>query len=217
MQKWITKENTLIDESRIYFEIQRVFDLVISVILLIVFLPLIIVLSLTIVIFSGRPIFFKQTRTGLNGKLFVIWKFRTMTTNKNDTQKHKYDWNDKVPNDFVFKTANDLQVTGIGKIFRKYSLDELPQLINVLLGDMSIVGPRPEIPEITNHYDSFQLQRLKVKPGMTGYAQVNGRSEISHGKKIEHDLHYVENCSLVLDFKIIIKTIKIVVKGGGAY
>ena len=108
-------------------------------------------------------------------------------------------------------------MTGIGKVFRKYSIDEIPQLINVLLGDMSIVGPRPEIPEITKHYNTYQAQRLKVKPGITGYAQINGRSEINHGKKIEFDHHYIEHCSLYFDIKVIAKTIGLVIRGKGSY
>jgi len=133
-----------------------------------------------------------------------------------DESKHIYDWDESVPDEFVFKTENDSQVTKLGKIYRKYSIDELPQLFNVLIGDMSIVGPRPEILEITKHYDRYQAQRLSVKPGITGYAQINGRSEINHGKKIKLDLNYVENCSILLDIKILLNTVLLVLKGKGA-
>ena len=135
----------------------------------------------------------------------------------NESNRHIYDWKEGVPADFIFKTASDSEVTSIGKILRKCSLDELPQLWNVLVGQMSLVGPRPEIPEITAFYNSQQAKRLLVKPGLTGYAQVNGRSEISHGKKIEYDLYYVENCSLLLDYKIFCATISYVIRGKGAF
>lgn len=122
-----------------------------------------------------------------------------------------------MPDDFQFKGGTDSAVTPIGKILRKYSLDELPQLFNVLHGTMSLVGPRPEIPQITEFYDESQAKRLLVKPGLTGYAQVNGRSEINHGQKIKLDRYYVENCSLWLDIRIIFATILYVLKGKGAF
>jgi lipopolysaccharide/colanic/teichoic acid biosynthesis glycosyltransferase len=100
---------------------------------------------------------------------------------------------------------------------RKWSLDELPQIINVLKGEMSLVGPRPEVPDITSFYNADQSRRLYLKPGITGLAQINGRSDISHGQKVEYDIDYVENCSFVLDIKILIRTIRVVFNGEGAY
>lgn len=140
-----------------------------------------------------------------------------MKTVKQDDNRHKYEWKEGVPDSFLFKTAGDVTITSIGKILRKCSLDELPQLLNVLRGDMSIVGPRPEIPAITDLYNGHQAKRLLIKPGITGYAQINGRSEISHGKKIEYDLYYIKNFSLLLDIKIIAATIVFVIRGKGAY
>ncbi|WP_342514744.1 sugar transferase [Sporosarcina sp. FSL K6-1522] len=196
---------------------KRIFDIVSSLLLLICLLPLLILLSIAIILFSGRPVFFAQSRTGIDNKPFTIFKFRTMKATKQADSRHQYEWQEGVPDNFLFKTADDVAVTAIGKILRKYSLDELPQLLNVLIGNMSIVGPRPEIPEITNLYSNQQAKRLLVKPGITGYAQVNGRSEINHGKKIAYDLYYVNNRSLLLDFKIIRATIVTVIKGKGAY
>lgn len=108
-------------------------------------------------------------------------------------------------------------MTGIGKLLRKLSLDELPQIINVLKGEMSLVGPRPEVPEITAYYNVEQAKRLNMKPGITGLAQINGRSNIPHGRKINYDIDYVENCSLLLDIKILIRTIRVVFSREGAY
>ena len=153
----------------------------------------------------------------MHSKKFRILKFRTMKVALHNKKKHTYDWEEGVPDHFQFKTESDENVTTIGKFLRKYSLDELPQLLNVLVGHMSLVGPRPEIPAITDLYSHKQVQRLLVKPGITGYAQVNGRSDINHGKKIEYDLYYVQNRSLRLDIKIIVATIVAVIKAKGAY
>ncbi len=196
---------------------KRFLDIAISLLLLICCLPLFTLLSITIVLLSGRPVFFTQSRTGIRNKSFTIYKFRTMKVAKQDDNRHKYEWKEGVPDSFLFKTAGDVTVTSIGKFLRKCSMDELPQLLNVLKGDMSIVGPRPEIPAITDLYNGHQAKRLLVKPGITGYAQINGRSEISHGKKIEYDLYYIKNYSLLLDIKIIIATILFVIRGRGAY
>ena len=144
-------------------------------------------------------------------------KFRTMTVSAQNDERHSYNWKEGVPESFQFKNEYDSSVTRIGKVLRKYSLDELPQLFNVIAGHMSLVGPRPEMPSITDLYNDKQIQRLLVKPGITGYAQINGRSEINHGKKIEYDLYYINNCSLLFDMKIIAATIIYVIRAKGAY
>ncbi|WP_413058555.1 sugar transferase [Sporosarcina sp. 179-K 3D1 HS] len=197
--------------------VKRVFDIVGSLSLILCFLPLFIILPILIILFSGRPVFFIQTRTGIHNTRFKILKFRTMKVSVHNEERHAYDWEVGVPDEFLFKGDTDSAVTPIGRILRKYSLDELPQLVNVLLGTMSLVGPRPEIPQITDHYDEHQAKRLFVKPGLTGYAQVNGRSEINHGQKIKFDRYYVENCSLWLDIRIIFATVLYVLKGKGAF
>lgn len=216
MQRIIFDVNTR-KKSLSYLFWKRMFDLWTSLFLIILCMPLLLFFSITSLISQGRPILFKQIRTGLNHKPFIIWKFRTMEVSMSEKSRNIYDWGESVPDEFVFKTRDNSEVTKLGKIYRKYSIDELPQLFNVLMGDMSIVGPRPEIPEITKHYDIHQAQRLNVKPGITGYAQINGRSEINHGKKIKLDLSYVENCSILLDIKILMNTIVLVFKGKGAY
>ncbi len=136
---------------------------------------------------------------------------------KKNSVKTTYVWTEGVPDDFLFKSSHNIEITKIGAILRKTSLDELPQLFNVLKGEMSLIGPRPEIPEITEHYSEKQMNRLYAKPGLTGWAQVNGRSDSCHGQKIDHDLYYVENCSFRLDMKILILTIVMICNGKGAY
>lgn len=201
-----------------YLVQKRIFDILFSLILLIFLTPLLLLIALLIVGIDGRPILFKQFRTGKNNKLFVIWKFRTMRANSDSGERFaKKNWSDGVPDDFVFKSSVQSNVTTVGKFLQKYSLDELPQLFNVLKGDMSIVGPRPEIPEITKYYNENQRQRLLMKPGITGLSQTCGRSKMTHGQKITYDLYYVKNYSLLLDARIVISTILQVFTGKGAY
>lgn len=201
--------------------IKRLFDIVFSLIVLIILSPVFLVLSLLIIKEDGRPVFFKQQRSGKDDNYFGMYKFRSMKVKQTSDGKSKggiYDWKNGVPDDFIFKTGSvdNPNITRIGKFIRKYSLDELPQFINVLKGDMSVIGPRPEIIEITRCYSSEQKARLAVKPGITGWAQANGRSEMNHGDKIKHDLYYVENFTLWLDFKIFITTIIKVSNGEGS-
>ena len=170
---------------------------------------------------DGFPIFFKQKRSGINDQPFEMYKFRSMKNKQvpvPSNSHNEYNWKNGVPDDFVFKTASEdnSNITKVGRIIRKYSLDELPQFINVLKGDMSIIGPRPEIIPITRCYNGHQKRRLEVKPGITGWAQANGRSDMDHGQKIEHDLYYVDQFSLWLDVKIFFKTITQVIGGRGS-
>lgn len=207
----------VIDRPRFYAKYgKRLLDLIISSILLPIIVLIMLIIAITLLIVSGRPIFFTQERTGVNQSNFQIWKFRTMRIDQ--AQKRKVnDWKGGVPEQFVFKNSQDTRMTGIGKLLRKLSLDELPQIINVIKGEMSLVGPRPEVPEITDFYNVEQAKRLYVKPGITGLAQINGRSNIPHGRKIYYDIDYVENCSLLLDIKILLRTIRVVLTREGAY
>lgn len=201
--------------------IKRLFDIVFSSFVLIILSPLFIILSLWIIKDDRLPIFFKQKRSGLNEVPFQMFKFRSMKNKQvpvKSNSHNEYNWPNRVPDDFVFKTSeeNNPNITNVGHFIRKYSLDELPQFINVLKGDMSVIGPRPEILPITRCYDKEQKRRLEVKPGISGWAQVNGRSEMNHGEKIKNDLYYVDNISLWLDLKIILMTIKQVIVGKGS-
>ena len=196
---------------------KRTLDILASCLLIFLLFPTIACLSIILIIFTGGPVFYKQKRAGLHNRAFKIWKFRTMQTEDIESSSHQYEWKDEVPQNFSFSTPPTLTITKPGKIYRKYSLDEIPQLWNVLKGEMSLVGPRPEMIEITNYYSPVQKKRLLVKPGITGYAQVHGRSTITHGEKVNYDLYYVKHCSLLLDLKIVIRTIFIVITGKGAW
>lgn len=194
-------------------------DLTLALLGVIILSPIILVTALIILIFDGPPILFRQKRVGFEGRPFVLLKFRSMKPNNKLQSKHNYDWDVKegVPDDFVFKSSSGSEVTKIGYLLRKLSLDELPQLINVIKGEMSLVGPRPEIPEIAQYYNQYQKLRLKVKPGITGLAQINGRANLPHGEKIKNDLSYIKNWSLALDLQIIFKTILKAIRSDGAY
>lgn len=177
--------------------IKRVIDIVISLIGITILLPLFIIIGILIKFDSKGPIIFKHKRLGKNCKVIYVWKFRTMI---NDAEN-------KGPN---FTSNLDNRITKIGKKLRVLSLDELPQLINILKGDMSLIGPRPDV--YNEKPTNYQVKRVYVLPGITGLAQVNGRSNISIEKREELDLFYTKNYSFLLDLKIFIKTIFIVLK-----
>jgi undecaprenyl phosphate N,N'-diacetylbacillosamine 1-phosphate transferase len=174
------------------------FDLFLSLFLLIILSPIFIIIAILIKLDSKGPIFYKQERVGKDGKLFNIWKFRSMIVNaENLGERYGY-------------TKDDPRITKVGKFLRNVSLDELPQLINILMGDMSFIGPRPGLKYQVDQYSNFQKKRLLVKQGITGWAQVNGRHEITWSQRIKLDVWYVDNQSLWLDAKILLKTFKIV-------
>ena len=179
---------------------KRIFDLVTIFFGLIILLPVIMLTALVLISKLGLPIFFQQSRPGLNGKIFKMLKFRTMT---ND-----YDKNGRLLSD-------ESRMTKLGKLLRSTSLDELPSLWNVLKGDMSLVGPRPLLVEYLPLYSSNQARRHEVKPGITGWAQVNGRNAISWDEKFDLDVWYVDNQSIWLDIKILYFTIKKVIMRDG--
>ena len=201
--------------------IKRILDIVLSFVALLILSPVFLGLTILIIKEDGRPVFFRQKRSGLNDEVFKMYKFRSMKNKQVSVPSNShndYNWKNGVPDDFVFKTSSESNpnITKIGSFIRKYSLDELPQFMNVLKGDMSIIGPRPEIIAISRFYSTYQKKRLDVKPGITGWAQANGRSDMNHGKKIEHDLYYVDNFSLWLDVKVFVRTIVQVIGRKGA-
>lgn len=191
---------------KFYPYIKRMLDIIFAIIGLIFSFPLIILFGVLIKLESEGPVFYRQERVGLNGKYFYVTKLRSM---RNDAEKNGAQWADK----------DDPRVTRVGKFIRKTRIDELPQFWNVLKGDMSLIGPRPERPMFTAQFNKEIpgfVERLKVKPGLTGWAQVNGGYDITPQEKLEYDLYYIENMNFILDFKIIVLTIKVVLTGNGA-
>jgi len=177
----------------------------------VVFMAIAIVIKLG----DGGPVFFRQLRVGQNGQGFLVWKFRTMVVDAERSQAMLAIENEG--NGVLFKMRKDPRITSAGAWLRRYSLDELPQLFNVLLGDMSLVGPRPALPEETALYQHHVRRRLAVKPGITGLWQVNGRSDLSWDEAVRLDLNYVENWTFMLDLQILWKTWSAIGSGTGAY
>ncbi|MBC2367463.1 sugar transferase [Listeria booriae] len=215
------EQKAILVVSHEYRRAKRMCDFVLALIGILLLSPIFLIVALMIKLDSPKEkVIFVQTRTGLRNEPFSIFKFRSMrkSNQPGGARKHVYDWENGVPDDFVFKSVsgNDPEVSSIGAFVRKFSLDELPQLFNVLRGDMSLVGPRPEIPAITDLYSRAQQTRLLVKPGVTGWAQVNGRSNMNHGQKMALDSYYVQKLSLKLDIQIIGMTIKQVLTGKDA-
>jgi lipopolysaccharide/colanic/teichoic acid biosynthesis glycosyltransferase len=163
---------------------------------------------------DGRPVLFRQQRVGENGRLFEILKLRTMVVNAEAPQASSRA--DEIENP-VHKHRSDPRITSVGRVLRRMSIDEIPQLVNVLRGEMSLVGPRPELPGLVDQYEPWQRQRLAVPPGMTGWWQVTGRSEKAMHLHTEDDMYYVRNYSIWLDLQILMRTLWVVVLGRGAF
>ena len=195
--------------------IKRALDLVLSTVLLFLTWPVFIVLWIAIRLDSKGPSVFVSERVGENGKIFKMYKFRTMLVNA-DGQVKNAPVRDEQGRP-IFKVKGDSRVTRVGRFLRRTSLDELPQLYNVFKGEMSLVGPRPEQPFITVLYDHWQWQRLSVPPGLTGWWQISGRSDLPMHLNTQLDVYYVKNYSIFLDLKILFKTLGVVIRGKGAY
>jgi exopolysaccharide biosynthesis polyprenyl glycosylphosphotransferase len=194
--------------------LKRILDMAISIVALLASSPVLLVSSLLIKLTSPGPIIFRQRRSGMNGRTFTLYKFRTMVRDaeaKRDQLVSKNEMDGP-----VFKIKNDPRVTRVGRVFRKLSIDELPQLWNVLRGDMSIVGPRPPIPAEVEKYEQWQRRRLSMRPGITCIWQISGRNDVDFRRWMEMDLEYIDNWSLALDLKIILKTIPAVLISRGA-
>lgn len=195
--------------------IKRSFDLLISLLILPIFLPLMGLIAIAIRLEGPGPIVLRQKRIGENGRMFEMLKFRTMVPN---AEKLRYlvehlDENGR----FLHKSVKDPRVTKVGRFLRRTSLDEIPQIFNVLLGQMSLVGPRPELPYLVDRYESWQRKRFTVPQGVTGWWQINGRSDKPMHLHTEDDLYYVQHYSLLLDIQILLKTVWVVLRGNGAY
>jgi exopolysaccharide biosynthesis polyprenyl glycosylphosphotransferase len=196
--------------------VKRFFDFFVSLIALIILLPVFIIIAIFIKIDSKGTVFYMQKRLGLKGKLFNFYKFRSMVKNA-DELKNDLLAKNEVKDGIIFKIRDDPRITGVGKFLRTYSLDEFPQLFNVLKGDMSLVGPRPPTPDEVEKYSHLQMQRLSIRPGITGLSQVKGRSELTFKKWVRWDLWYLAHWSFGLDLQILWWTILAVLKKKGAY
>ncbi|MCH8125464.1 sugar transferase [candidate division KSB1 bacterium] len=195
--------------------VKRTTDILVSLTGIIIAMPFFIVLALAIKLSSKGPIYFKQERSGLNGRKFTLYKFRTMMVGA-ELRKKELEKQNEMQGP-VFKIKRDPRVYPLGRLLRKISLDELPQLLNVLKGDMSIVGPRPPLPIEVEMYEIWQRRRLSLKPGITCIWQVSGRNMVDFDRWMEMDLEYIDNWSLWLDVKISLKTVLVVLFGYGAY
>jgi lipopolysaccharide/colanic/teichoic acid biosynthesis glycosyltransferase len=206
---------TPISSESLMLLVKRGIDVIGAFTLLVILSPLFILLAALIKSTSSGPIFFKQERLGKNRLPFTIWKFRTMM---NDAESRAAELRQNCGGgDVFFKMKNDPRVTGAGRVMRKYSLDELPQLFNILSGEMSFVGPRPICAFELERFTGWgQLRRFEMTPGLTCIWQVSGRSNTTDEARMNYDLQYVDRWSLLLDFKLLLRTVPVVVKGEGA-
>jgi exopolysaccharide biosynthesis polyprenyl glycosylphosphotransferase len=194
---------------------KRTVDIVLSALALLFFAPLMALLALLIRLESSGPVIFRHERIGKDGRRFTTYKFRSM---RQDAEGLREQLVRMTAGDArLFKSRQDPRRTRVGAVMRRWSVDELPQLWNVLVGDMSIVGPRPQIPSEVETYEEWHCKRLAVSPGLTGLWQVSGRSELSFDEMVIYDIHYIQNWSLGLDFRILLRTIPAVLNGRGAF
>jgi len=195
--------------------VKRGFDLVVGSLMGLVMLPVAMVIALAIRLDTTGPILYSQVRVGKNGKEFRCFKFRSMVTNADELLDQVAEMNES--SGPLFKMRNDPRLTRVGRLIRRYSIDELPQLINVLQGEMSLIGPRPNLPSEVDHYQEWMTKRLSVSPGLTGLWQVSGRSDLTFDEMVMLDIYYVENWSMGLDLSILLRSIPAVVQARGAY
>ena len=193
----------------------RFFDFLFSLFGIVILLPVFIIIAFAIVVNSSGGIFYKQKRVGQNNQEFVVYKFRTMYEGSHELREKVMADTDKDPR--LAKNPQDPRVTKPGLFLRRWSIDEIPQLINVLKGEMSLVGPRPPLAEEVNKYEKSENRRLLVKPGLTGLWQVSGRKEVTWTDRMAQDISYIENWTFAFDLMLVLRTIKSIVTGKGAF
>lgn len=202
------RDNIKVNDNKLYLFTKRMLDILGSLTGILLLSPIFLIVAICIKIEDPKgKIFFSQVRNGLHGKEFNIYKFRSMVHNAEDLLEHLKSKNEM--DGPVFKMKYDPRITKIGRIIRKTSIDELPQLFNILKGDMSLVGPRPPIPSEVNQYNDYQIQRLMGKPGLTCYWQIGGRNNIDFDEWVELDLKYLKERNIFIDLKIIMMTIPV--------
>lgn len=209
------EEKQLKRKSQVYKFVKRTTDVVLASVALVILSPVFLIIAIAIKLDSKGPVFFKHTRIGKNGKIIKLYKFRSMVINaealiKSFTPEQMKEYKEN------YKLTNDPRITRVGNILRKTSLDELPQLINIIKGDLSIIGPRPVVAEELKKYQYNIDKFLSVTPGLTGYWAANGRSNTTYEERMEMELYYIDNLSLKMDLKVFFKTILSVVKKEGA-
>ena len=202
--------------SAAYTTAKRLLDVVVALSMLAVLSPLFLVVALCVKLTDGGPVFFRQKRVGLNGRVFDFFKFRSMIVNAEAKKAELLQMN-KHKNSITFKMCRDPRVTWVGRIMRKTSIDELPQLWNVLIGEMTLVGPRPAVVAEVQRYTARERRRLGVTPGLTCIWQVSGRADLDFQQQVELDVRYIRERSLWLDFKLLLLTVPAVLSGKGAY
>ena len=202
-------------KNKIYIVIKRIFDCILSALALIALSPIFLITAICIKAEDGGPVFFSQPRMGKNMKTFTFYKFRSMYVDADKKLKDLLKENEQ--SGHAFKIENDPRITKVGKFIRKYSIDELPQLLNIIKGDMSIVGPRPILDWQMLECDAYEQQRQIVQPGLTCYWQIQGRSRIPWEEWVELDLDYIQDMSLWTDIKMVLRTIPAIFGGEGAY
>ncbi|MBO0698085.1 MAG: sugar transferase [Zavarzinella sp.] len=202
--------------SAAYLTAKRLLDVFVALALLAALSPLFLVVALCIKLTDGGPVFFRQKRVGLNGKVFDFFKFRSMVVDAEARKDDLLKWN-KHANSITFKMCRDPRVTWVGRIMRKTSIDEMPQLWNVLIGEMTLVGPRPAVVPEVQRYTARELRRLAVTPGLTCIWQVSGRADLDFQQQVELDVRYIHERSLWLDLKLMLLTVPAVLSGKGAY
>ena len=201
---------------RSVYAFKRVLDVVLSAMAMALFFPLFFGVGLAIVLEDGFPVFFTQDRVGLNGRVFRFYKFRSMFRNAEKLKDALIKQNESADG-VIFKMKNDPRVTRVGRFIRRYSIDEMPQFLNVLQGDLSVVGPRPPVPREVAQYSLADRKRLHVKPGLTCLWQIQGRSEIPFKDQVRLDLQYIHSQSVLKDLMIMVKTVPAVLFGRGAF
>lgn len=202
MQNSILKEQ--MEYKKAYEFLKRSIDIICSLIGLMVLMPMLVIFAILIRIESKGSIFFSQDRVGKGGIVFKMYKFRSMVVNAEELKEKLANENERTGP--MFKIKNDPRITNVGRFIRKTSIDELPQLVNILKGEMSIVGPRPSLPDEVEEFEEWMLKRLNVKPGLTCYWQVSGRNDIEFNEWMELDIKYVQERSIPIDVKLILKT-----------
>lgn len=214
MEKVISLYNEVIEERKIYLGVKRLFDIFCSILGLIVGLPISVIIALAIKLEDGGPVFYKHQRVGKGRKSIYLYKFRSMVTNSQEIlenftkeQREEFEKN--------FKLENDPRITKVGSFIRKTSLDELPQILNILKGDMSVIGPRPVVWKELSKFGDKKDKLLSIKPGLTGWWACNGRSDTTYEERVDLEIYYVNNMSLILDIKCFFKTILAVLRKKG--